>query len=64
MTIRVFCPRVGLSLQTLASGTNATVLPKGRSSTANSRTKVPVLLGMNRCGSLPMFSEPLSLYHL
>ena len=33
------------------SGTKAAVLPKGRSSTANSGTKFTVLLGMNRCGN-------------
>ena len=30
------------------------VLPKGRSSAANSGSKVAVLLGMNRCGSFPL----------
>ena len=47
---------------TANSGTKDAVLPRGRSSTANSRTKVQVSLGMNRCGSLPLFSAPLSLY--
>ena len=37
------------------------VLPKGRSSTANSGTKVAVLLGMNRCGSFSLLSAPHSL---
>ena len=34
----------------------AAVLPKGRSSTANSGAKVAVLPGMNRCGSFPLLS--------
>ena len=38
------------------------VLPKGRSSTANSGTKVAVLLGMNRCGSFPLLSALHSLF--
>ena len=36
-------------------------LPKDRSSTANSGTKVAVLLLMNRCGSFPLLSVPHSL---
>ena len=32
-----------------------------RSSTANSGIKVAVLLGINRCGSFPLLSAPLSL---
>ena len=32
------------------------VQPKGSSSTENSVTKVAVLLGINRCGSFPLFS--------
>ena len=43
---------------TANSGTNAAVLPKGRSSTPNSGIKVAVLLGMNVCGSFPLFSAP------
>ena len=42
------------------SRTKAAVLPKGRSSTANSGTKTAVSLGMNRCGSFPLLSAPLS----
>ena len=43
-------------------GTKIAVLSKDRSSTANSGTKVAVLLGINRCGSFPLFSaSPLSL---
>ena len=34
----------------------AAVLPKGRSSTANSGTKVVVLLRMNRCDGFPLIS--------
>ena len=34
------------------------ILPKGRSSTANSGTKVAVSLGMNRCGNFPCFPHP------
>ena len=43
---------------TANSGTKAEVLPKGRSSTTNSGTKVAVLLGINRCGSFPLLSAP------
>ena len=43
------------------SGANAPVLPKGRPSTANSGTKVAVLLGINRCCSFPLLSAPYSL---
>ena len=46
---------------TANSDSKAAVFPKGRSSTANSGTKVTVLLGMNRCGSLPFLSAPHSL---
>ena len=46
---------------TADSGTNAAVLPKGKSSTANSGTKVAVLLGINRCSSFPLLFAPLSL---
>ena len=45
---------------TANSGTNAAVQPKGKSSTAESGTKVAVFLGMNRCGSFPLISEPYS----
>ena len=38
------------------SGFKPAVLPKGRSSTANSGTKVAVLLGMDRCGIFPLLS--------
>ena len=40
----------------------AAVLPKGRSFTANLRTKVAVLLMINRCGSFPLLSSPHSLF--
>ena len=46
---------------TANSGTKAAVPPKCRSFTANSGTKVAVLLGLNRCGSFPVFSTPHSL---
>ena len=57
--IKVLCPRAGHSLQTQAP--KAAVLSKGRSSTANSGTKVAVLLGINRYGSSPLLSAPHSL---
>ena len=34
------------------------ILPKGRSFTANSGTRVVVLLGMSRCGCFPLLSAP------
>ena len=37
---------------------------EGRSSTANSGTKVAVLPGMNRCGSFPLLSAPRSLFSI
>ena len=40
------------------------VLPKGRSFTANSGTKVAVWLGMNRCSSFPLLSAPHSLFSI
>ena len=40
------------------------VLPKGRSFTANSGTKVAVLLGMNRYSSFPLLSAPHSLFSI
>ena len=43
------------------SGTKAAVLPKGRSSTANSETKIAALQVMNRCGSFPLLSAFHSL---
>ena len=43
---------------TANSGRMAAVLPKGRSSEAKSGTKVAVLLGMSRCGRLPLLSAP------
>ena len=46
---------------TANSGTKAALLPKDRSSTANPGTKVAVLLGINKCGSFPLLSAPLSL---
>ena len=49
---------------TANSGTKAAILPKGRSSIANSGTYVAVLLGMNRCGSFPLLSAHHSLQHL
>ena len=57
--IKVFCPRAGHSLQT-----QALVLPKGRSFSANSEIKVTVLLRMNRCGSFPLLSAPHSLFSI
>ena len=48
-----------LPLQTQSS--RLQFLPKGIFSTANSGTKVAVLLGMNRCGSFPLLSAPHSL---
>ena len=39
-------------------------MPKCRSSIANSRTKVAVLLGMNRCGSFPLISAPHILFRI
>ena len=38
------------------------VLPKGRSSTANSGTNVAFLIGMNRWGSFTLLSAPQSLF--
>ena len=46
------------------SGTKAAILPKGRSCIANSETYVAVLLGMDRCGSLPLLSAPHSLFSI
>ena len=43
---------------TANSGTKAAFLPKGKPSTANSGTKAAVLLGMNKCGSFPLLSNP------
>ena len=40
------------------------VLPKGRSFTANSGTKIAVLLGINRCGSFPFLSAPHSRFSI
>ena len=37
---------------------------KGRSFTANSDTKVAVLLGMNRCGSFPLLSTHHCLFNI
>ena len=52
--IRVSCPRTGLSLQTH--------IPRLQwSSSANLGTKVAVLLGMNRCGSIPLLFASRSL---
>ena len=45
------------------SGT-AAVLPKGRSSTANSGTKIVVLKGMNKCGSFLSLCAPHSLFSI
>ena len=42
----------------------AAILPKGRSSTANSGTFVAVLLGMYRCGNFPLPSAPYSLFSI
>ena len=58
----MFCPRAGPSLQT--QDTKAAIMPKGRSSIANSGTYVAVLLGMNRCGSFPLLSAPHSLFSI
>ena len=52
----MFCPRAGLSLQTQP--------PKLQFSTANSGTKVAVLLGMNRCGRFPLLSAPNSPFSI
>ena len=59
--IRVFCPMAGLSLQTqeprlqfCPKTTLHAVLSEGRPSTTNSGTNDAVLLGINRCGSLPL----------
>ena len=60
--IRVFCPRAGLSLQTQAP--RLQFCPKNRSSSANSGTKIAVLLGMNRCGRFPLLSTPHSLFSI
>ena len=49
---------------TANSGTKAVILLKGRSSIANSGTYVAVLLGLNRCGSFPLFSAPHSLFSI
>ena len=57
--IRVFCPRADLSLLTPAP-----ILPKDRSSTANSETKIAVLLEMSRCGSFPLLSVLLFLFSI
>ena len=46
------------------SSTKAEVLPKGRSSTANSETKVAVLLGMKRYGSFLLLFAPHSLFSI
>ena len=46
------------------AGTEVVILSKGRSSTANSGTKVVVLQGINRCGSLPLLSAPHSLFSI
>ena len=37
-------------------------MPEGRSSISNSRTKLAILLRMNRCGSFPLLSAPHSLF--
>ena len=55
----MLCPRAGVSLQTLEP--RVQFCPKGRSSTANSGTKVTVLRGINKCGSFPLLSAPHSL---
>ena len=57
----VFCSR---AQGTENSGNKAAVWPKGKSSTANSGTKVAVLLGMNRCGSFPLLSATHSLFSI
>ena len=49
---------------TANSGRKAEVLPKGRSFIANSGTTVVILLGMNRCGSFPLRSDPHSLFSI
>ena len=49
---------------TATPGTKAAILPKGRSSMANSGNQVAVLLGMNRCGSFPLLSAPHSLFSI
>ena len=40
------------------------MLPKGKSITANSGTKVAVLLGINRCGSFPLLFAPHSFFSI
>ena len=49
---------------TANSGTKAAVLLKGWPSTANSGTQAAVLLGMDRCGSFPLFSAPHFLFSI
>ena len=53
--IRVFWPRAGPSLQTQTP--RLQFYP-------NSRTKLALLLGMNRCGSFPLFSAPHILFRM
>ena len=45
-------------------GTNAAVLLKGRSSTANSGTKCCIFLGMNRCVTFPLLTALHSLFSI
>ena len=60
--IIVFCPRAGLSL--LTQVLRLQFCPKAGLSTANSGTKVAILLGMNRCGSFLLLSAPHSLFSI
>ena len=46
------------------AGTKVAILSKGRSSTANSETKVADLLDINRWGSFPLLSAPHSLFSI
>ena len=56
----VFCPRADPSRKLR----HQAILPKGRSSIANSGTQVAVLLGMNRCGSFLLLSASHSLFSI
>ena len=69
-TCRNSCVPLGISVISVlpkgrsftANSGKAAIVPKGRSSIANSGTWVAVLLGMNRCGSFPLLSAPHSLF--
>ena len=54
----MFCPKAGPSLQ--AEKPRLQFCPKAGPFHLNSGTKVAVLLGMNRCGSIPLlFPRPI-----